>query len=356
MITHRFQLACAVAMTGVLLNLGAHAQQRPPLRPMSISEWLQAESNNANMQRAREEYERARFGTASPQPQYQQPQPTYQQPYYPEQAQIPQSAPQAAPQTPVQPQPLSPGQAPAYQQPQYQQQYQPQYQPQYQQPQPYPYQAQPGGQLPQQPSQPNTYQAPPNAVSKIERDMQEITPASSTDRGYYIAGHLGWSVAADAKFESATNSTEPATSLFAFQGEGAYGYKFANGISFELAGNYNYAEFDDTDGYASVFGVMPNAKVEFDIGHAVQPYVTGGLGFGLLNAEDPSATVTGSDSGLVLAYQLGFGAMYPVNLQTSLDFGYRYFGTSEADLDLNGTDYTADYGSHTLMLGLRHQL
>ena len=370
MIINRITTAGVLIAVATVAGAPAEAQQRPHPRPMSINEWLQAERNNANMQRAVEEYERARYGTATPQQAY-RPQAAYQPPSYgqppqpayrtyaPEQAQAPTGAPQAAPAQPVAPQPLTSNEPPGYQQPQYpQQQYrQPQYsQQQYQQPQPYPYQAQAGGQIPQQPNQPDTYQVPPNAVSKIERDMQEITPTSSTDRGYYVAGHLGWSTAADAKFESATSSVEPATSLFAFQAEGAMGYKFANGISFELAGNYNYAEFDDTDGYASVFAVMPNAKVEFDIGQPVHPYVTGGVGFGILNAEDPSATVTGSDSGLALAYQLGFGAMYPINLQTSLDFGYRYFGTSEADLDLNGTAYTADYGSHTLMLGLRHQL
>ncbi len=345
---------CIGLAVATLAACAASAQQRP----MSINEWLQAERGNANMERAIREYERARFGTPSRQPQ--QP-PAYQQPYYPpQQAQTP----QAAPAQPVQPQPLTPNQQQPQpyqgQQPVYPQQQQPVYpqqqQPQYQNQQPYPYQAQPGGQLPQRPSQPNTYQAPPDALEKIDREIQKVTPAKSTERGYYVAGHLGWTAAAETNFESSTATTSPSTSLLAFQAEGAGGYKFANGISFELAGNYNYAEFDDTDGYASVFAVMPNAKMEFDIGQPVLPYVMGGAGFGFLNAEDPATGITGSDSGLTFAYQLGFGAMYPINLQTSLDFGYRYFGTSEADLDLNGTEYTTDYGSHSLMLGIRHQL
>ena len=290
-------LPAGIAAAGLVAGIAGHALAQQ--RPMSINEWLQAESGNVNMQRAIQEYERAQHGTATqppayqaqqyrqpqyqqpqyqqpqyqaPQyqaPQYQAPQQTYQQqPYYPQQqAQTPQTAPQgaphAAPQQPVQQQPIQ------------------------QQPQPLtPGQTQPQGQLPKQPNQQNTYQVPPDALEKIDREAQKVTPAAFSNRGYYLGGHFGWTIGSATTFDDAASSFEPEASLFAFQMEGAAGYKFNSGLSMELAGSYNYTEFDDSEGYASVFAIMPNAKMEFDIGHPVLPYVTGGVGVGVVNAED----------------------------------------------------------------------
>ncbi len=48
--------------------------------------------------------------------------------------------------------------------------------------------------------------------------------------------------------------------------------------------------------------------------------------------------------------------MYPVAHGTALDFGYKFPGTTEADLKLDGTEYTADLASPTFRSGARHQL
>lgn len=340
-ITVSSALAAAVCMTGAL----AHAQQRP----LSINDWLQAERGNANMQRAVEQYERARFGTAAPaQPQYTQPQ--YQQPVYPQQAQ----APAAAPQQPVQQQPIQ--NQPAMPQPA-----QSQPQPLYPNQQPYANQAQPGGQLPQGQAGQNTYQVPPNALEKIDRGVQQSTPIHTTERGFYAGGSLGWSTTVSTAFE-ATNGgaiTEPEMSLLAFRAEGFAGYKYASGISFEMSGSYNYADFDTSDGYTSVFSFMPVAKKEFDLGQKFMPYVSGGLGLGILTVDELTQSTTTSDlsdSGLVVTYQLGAGVMFPLDDRSAVDFGYRYFGTTDADLTLGGAEYTGEFSSHTWSVGYNTKL
>lgn len=324
MITNRLTLACGALIAGVLLQTDADAQQRP----LSINAWLQAERANANMQRAVEQYERARFGSATaPQPQYRQPQQAYSQQAYSQQAQ----APQAAPQQPVQP--------PA------------------QQPTP----LHPDAQPPQPQSGQNTNQVPPDALEKIDKTYGKnaTAVAFTPSTGYFVAGSIGWSPVADTTLETGATASEPGSSFFAFQGTGAVGYKPANGISYDVAASYNYADFDDIDGYTSVFGVMPNARMEFDMGQKFMPYVTGGLGLGILSVEDftdSTITTAVSDSGFVVAYQLGAGVMYPVAHGTALDFGYKFLGTTEADLKLDGTEYTADFASHTFLFGVRHQL
>jgi len=339
-------VACLIACASAS---GATAQQRP----LSINDWLQAERSNANMQRAVEQYERARFGTATPpQPQYRQPQyqqPQYQQPQYPQQAQ----APAAAPQQPVQQQqmPQQPMQQPAQNPPQ----------PLYPNQQPYANQAQPGGQLPQGQTGQNTYQVPPDALEKIDREVQQSTPIHITERGFYAGGSLGWSTTVSTAFE-ATNGgaiTEPEMSLLAFRAEGFAGYKYASGISFEMSGSYNYADFDTSDGYTSVFSFMPVAKKEFDFGQKFMPYVSGGLGLGILTVDELTQSTTTSDlsdSGLVVTYQIGAGVMFPLDDTSAVDFGYRYFGTTDADLTLGGTEYTGEFSSHTWSVGYNTKL
>ncbi|MGJ3261158.1 MAG: outer membrane protein [Rhodospirillales bacterium] len=355
-------------LTGICIGLAvatlaasaATAQQRP----MSINEWLQAERGNANMERAVREYERARFGTASQQPQ--QP-PAYQQPYYPpQQAQTP----QAAPAQPVQPQPLIPNQPQQYQQPVYPQQ-------QYQQPpQPYPYQAQPNGGLPQHSNQPNTYQAPPNALEKIDKEYKNRSVGySSTATGYYVSAHLGWSFVGGSTYDFGAVEVDADMSMLSFQASSALGYKLGNGLSLEFAGTYQRSTVDeltleipiaglsestdDVNGSVSILAMMANAKYELPFGQNISPYVLGGIGPGMHFINDVQETgdsVSIDDSGLVFAYQFGAGVMVPLNSRTSLDIGYRYFGTTGADMEVSGVEFEADFSNHSLMLGLTHQL
>ena len=60
------------------LIVGISGEDLSQQRPLSISDWLKAEQNNANMQRAIEEYKRAQFNSV---PQHQQ---RYQQPASPQ--------------------------------------------------------------------------------------------------------------------------------------------------------------------------------------------------------------------------------------------------------------------------------
>lgn len=363
MIINRITTAGVLIAAATVAGAPAEAQQRPQTRPMSINEWLQAERNNANMQRAVEEYERARYGTATPQQAY-RPQPAYQPPSYgqppqptyrtyaPEQAQAPTGAPQAAPAQPVAPQPLTPNEPPGYHQPRYpQQQVQPQSPP-------YPYQAQPGGQLPQYSNQQNTYQVPPNALEKIDKEYRgNGASTGAMDSGFFIGGNIGWSPYVVTTFTTGSTTSEPEMSLLAYQVSGNVGYKMDNGVSFDLAALYNYADIDSRDGYTSVLAVIPSAKYEFDVNTRLKPYITGGIGPGILTAEDiTSSYPDNSDSGFIMAAQIGAGLMMPLSDKTSLDFGYKILGTSDAELDLNGRAFTGSFVSHSLLFGFRHQL
>lgn len=352
-------LCLGLAATAVLAGT-ASAQQRP----MSINQWLQAERNNANMERAIREYERARFGTASQQPQqphrsqpqYRAPQPAYQQSYSPpQQAQTP----QAAPQQPVQPQPLTPnpqqpqpyqGQQPVYPQ----QQYQPS-------PQPYPYQTQSGGALPQHSNQPNTYQAPPDALEKIDKEYDPTGSGGSPINGFYVDAHLGLPLVPQQAYTDSSSVGGADFSPLGLYVDAALGYKFNDKFSVELEGGYQLVEYDEprVAGGVSIISVLANGQYTHALRDGSAWYATGGMGLAQhkISDADVSGTSTSFDgSDIVLAYQLGGGFLYPMSTRTSLDLGYRYFGTTGADINSTFGDFTAEYSSHVFMLGIKYQL
>ena len=67
-----------------------------------------------------------------------------------------------------------------------------------------------------------------------------------------------------------------------------------------------------------------------------------------------SSNLDGDD--FVMAYQFGSGALFPLNDKTSVDIGYRFFGTSDADISSNNGNFTAGYSSHIWKIGITHQL
>lgn len=315
---HRWAVI-GIFLTALIAFFPGHtaAQQQP----ISIDDWLRSERDNANMQRAVEQYEQAKYGTVTrqptPAPNTYLPQPSQpRNTYGPEQAQLPGT--DAAPQAPV-----------------------------------------PGGELPQRPNQQNTYKVPDNALQKIEKQYSRDELASgNTNTGTYIAGHIGWDIVPSQDYGAAGTAD---FSLLGFQASGAVGHKFDKGLSLELLGSYQHASYDErnVDGGVSMYALLANAKMEFEIRQPYAPYVSAGLGAGyhvISDANVASSSASLDDSALVLAYQFGAGVMYPLSERTTIDVGYRYFGTTPADMSSAAYDFTAEFSSHSFMIGVQHQL
>ena len=76
-----------------------------------------------------------------------------------------------------------------------------------------------------------------------------------------------------------------------------------------------------------------------------------GIGFAGVSAEDLAAagvSVSSYDD-TVFAYQFGVGVGYAVEESVTLDFGYRYFATS--DPEFNGAEF--EFESHNISFGVR---
>jgi len=321
----RSALKTSIIAIGALipaLIVGVAGKAISQQRPISVSDWLKAERNNANMQRAVEEYERAQFNSVPPQQQ------RYPQPAQRAQVQVPnaQAPRQWTPPADQQAQVTPPA----------------------------------GGELPQRENEQNTYQVPDDALEKIDKQVEELGggPGNSS-LGFYVAANIGLPFVSNVEIQTGTSSTDIDLSLLAIRVGGVLGYKFTNGLSLELDGTHQYVEAENVSTNFTILSLIPTARMDFGRGQGISPYISAGLGPAYYSANDVnivSSSASPSDSDLVMAYQVGVGFTYPYSNKTSIDFGYRYFGTTDADLKLTTIEDTGDFSSHSLMVGIKHQL
>lgn len=130
----------------------------------------------------------------------------------------------------------------------------------------------------------------------------------------------------------------------------ALGYDFGPGrVEVEIAYRDNEANrltrqgtTTEVDGNFSALSFMVNGYYDFRNRSIVTPFVTAGLGYANVDAED-------FDDHTVFAYQVGAGVGIALNKQVSLDLGYKYFATDDPEFD----EVEAEYSSHNLIAGLR---
>ncbi len=109
------------------------------------------------------------------------------------------------------------------------------------------------------------------------------------------------------------------------------------------------------------WSLMANAWYDFDVDMPFTPYVGGGFGMAMVQI---SGNLNGFNlhkkNDTVFAWQLGAGVSMPItdNIKAFLD--YRYFAADSAALKLepgfHGGDITANFDSHTVLVGLRFNL
>ena len=97
-----------------------------------------------------------------------------------------------------------------------------------------------------------------------------------------------------------------------------------------------------------------NGYYDFTNSSNFTPYVSAGLGFSKIEANDYNIIGSGepdlNDDDTVFAYQVGAGVGYAVNAQFTIDVKYRYFAAEDAKLFETAE---VEIASHDLLLGLR---
>ncbi len=142
--------------------------------------------------------------------------------------------------------------------------------------------------------------------------------------------------------------------------EGELSYKQSEIKSITDQSGLNYRAIT---GYLGAFSVMFNSFVDLHNSSSVTPYLGGGIGFADLYLSDTRGTnpitstktlLYGEADKTIFAYQFGAGVGIALNHQVSLDIGYRYFATEQADFDSSKDIATSmKLESHNATIGVR---
>jgi opacity protein-like surface antigen len=115
--------------------------------------------------------------------------------------------------------------------------------------------------------------------------------------------------------------------------------------------------YTHVDGSLGALAMMFNCFFDLHNDTPVTPYFGGGAGFAALHLSDTFSRGTQlywSDDDTVFAYQAGAGLEIAINRRLSLDLGYRYFATAQANFNKNWTTETSlKFESHNAAVGFR---
>ena len=180
-----------------------------------------------------------------------------------------------------------------------------------------------------------------------------ITAAPVWAQSTYLSGNIGFGIRSDSKLSGGSGKFDNDPALVI---NGAIGMEMEKNFRVEGEIGYHYNTADrTTNGQNFTFSMlsfMGNAYVDFPIQSPLKPYVGAGLGVGLAGASEDS--FDSSDSDLVGAVQLMAGLSYAINPKATLNFGYRYFTTTDPDFSLAGPGFfETEFTSHDFLFGAR---
>ena len=200
-------------------------------------------------------------------------------------------------------------------------------------------------------------------------------PYSPLDRRLYIAARAGASFLMDSTNEGQLLTLEATPDRAGYIVGGAVGLNLGSGINLEGEVLYTKSSLkfleitnigsitglnigtSSVDGNVTALSFMANGIYQFRNKSGLTPYLLGGVGVSSISANDVelAGIKIVDDDDLVFAYQLGAGLNIALDERTSLEFGYRYFATSDPSFtDAAGDEFDSEYSSHNFLLGLRY--
>ena len=195
------------------------------------------------------------------------------------------------------------------------------------------------------------------------------TPSVAADQnGLYARITAGWNISQDQDFSTLGGNIDTALDS-GYALSAALGHDYGH-IRGEIELSYRENEVDshklsgatvaNSTGETSALALMANGYYDFDTQTKITPYVGAGLGFARVDVKDYAGggnnDVADGDE-TVFAYQVIAGLEYPVTARTSVTGEYRYFATTDVDIDTNlggaqGSD--VNYDNHSILLGVKH--
>lgn len=187
------------------------------------------------------------------------------------------------------------------------------------------------------------------------------TVAIAADGKGYVGISAGLFIPNESTMTDDVGDTAKATFKPGALFSGALGYAAGNGLRMEAELAYRSGEMDKlkimdleakVDSDVSVTSLMANVYYDIKTGSFVTPYVGAGLGIAKVDVGKGTfrgVTLWESDDDTVMAYQIAAGVGFAVSQNVTIDLGYRFFGTQNAQFEF--TD--AEVSSHNVTLGAR---
>ncbi|WP_026843284.1 outer membrane protein [Citrifermentans bremense] len=190
--------------------------------------------------------------------------------------------------------------------------------------------------------------------------MPNLSSAAPMRPGPYFSGFIGVTVPSETHAGGDFNDTvnfDPGLNIGGTAGmdfgtvrlEGEVSYKEGNVDTIYFNNSPPPNRFTNTDVSLNATAFMANMFIDLHNNGPITPYLGGGIGFAILSLDDKFGDFYIPDEEVVLAYQAGGGLEVALNRQMSLDLGYRYFRTDEA----NFADTKMRFESHNATVGLR---
>lgn len=166
----------------------------------------------------------------------------------------------------------------------------------------------------------------------------------------YISGNVGFGFRPDGDISS---STLPFENDPAFVVNGAIGIELQQ--MFRVEGEIGYHVNTADQGNSGVdwtfrtLSFMANGYFDFPTQSPVRPYVGAGVGIAVIELEAESGGSSASEDDGVGAFQFMAGVGFEISPKAVLNFGYRYFVTSDPAY----TGFSTEYTSHDFLFGAR---
>lgn len=178
-------------------------------------------------------------------------------------------------------------------------------------------------------------------LDDASNDGESITFDSEYDAGLGVSGTFGYSFTRSLRAEAEVTGRINDADSFTFERDLLTGASFSGET--------------EAEGDVQSIAFMLNGYYDLDTGTRWMPYVGVGVGAAYVEAElATSGLGIVDDDDVVFAYQAMIGVAYQTTAFSAIGVGYRYFATSDPDLEApNGTTFSSEYSSHNIELELR---
>lgn len=205
-------------------------------------------------------------------------------------------------------------------------------------------------------------------IAALALGLFAAVPARAQSSRLYLAGYMGLNILHDQHFDESTKGNDGGIGYnngpsFA----GALGLRLNQNLRLETELSYrdsSIAHMNFSTGAGGRAGgdvktwlLMLNLYYDFNFNwHNVQPYVTAGVGLaherGSISTSDTALAPSSGGVDTVFAYQAGTGLKYRVSPDMAFTGGYRFIGSSDANIG----SYKTRLNAHEFRVGVEYDL